>query len=476
MITSARNKRVLEAVRLKRRAMREKDRRFLVEGARAVSEAIASGSAVLHVFHSRGNAVRTKSALETAFAAGIRVHEVSPDVMDVLTSTVTPQGVVAVAEFVDVPLSSVPTDARLVPLLCGVADPGNAGTILRSADAAGADAVVVSASSVDTYNPKTVRASAGSLFHLPVVRGVDALSAVEELRRRGFTVLAADAAASTSLYRIDLTEPTAVLFGNEAWGLDPDIAELADIAVAVPIRRAESLNLAAAATVFLFEAARQRTARPPLARIVSGAAHDIRSPLAAVRGFGTTLLQRWDRLTEEQRRSMVESMVHDSDRMRSIVTQLVDAARLESGSLDLALGPTDLLEVAMAVRDEHSHLGGGGVEVRGDPALALADRERVRTILHGLVESAHWWGQEGPVMVIVSSDPGPAVTVARSKAGIDAASLPDLFLPRAPGTGQGSKVGLFVAKGLAEAHGGRLEARVDDAISFVVRLPPAPDR
>jgi TrmH family RNA methyltransferase len=140
-----------------------------------------------------------------------------------------------------------------------VRDPGNAGTVLRSVDAAGGDAVLFSARSVDVYNAKTVRASAGSLFHVPVVRELDTAVAIEDLRGRGLKVLAMDAAAESDLHELDLTDPVAFVFGNEAWGLPEEIARLADAGVRIPIAgRAESLNLAAAATVCVFEWARQR--------------------------------------------------------------------------------------------------------------------------------------------------------------------------------------------------------------------------
>ncbi len=150
-------------------------------------------------------------------------------------------------------------------VLANVRDPGNAGTVLRSADAAGADAVLFAGSSVDPYNSKCVRASAGSLFHLPVVTGLPVADAVAALRRAGLRVLAADGRAARTLDDLQddglLREPAAWLFGNEAWGLPEDLLALADESVAVPIYgRAESLNLAAAAAVCLYASARSLAA------------------------------------------------------------------------------------------------------------------------------------------------------------------------------------------------------------------------
>ena len=140
-----------------------------------------------------------------------------------------------------------------------VRDPGNAGTVIRCADAAGADAVVLAGSSVDLYNSKTIRASVGSAFHLPVAVEPSAEAAVRAAREAGLTVLAADGAGEVGLYDADLTGPTAWLFGNEAWGLPPELAQLADHRVAIPIHgRAESLNLSTAAALCLYESARSQ--------------------------------------------------------------------------------------------------------------------------------------------------------------------------------------------------------------------------
>src|SRR6266571_8102186 len=193
MISSPSNKRVAKAVRLKKRALREKDRRFLVEGVPAVQEAVTGGATVHVVFHAGPGDSRVGGVLERARLVGVPVVELSEDLMGRLTSTVTPQGIVAVADFVDVPLESVPHHGGCVAVLAEVRDPGNAGTIVRSADAAGADGVVFTVASVDVYNEKAVRASAGSLFHVPIVRGAGLTEAVAALRAAGMQVLAASA-------------------------------------------------------------------------------------------------------------------------------------------------------------------------------------------------------------------------------------------------------------------------------------------
>jgi TrmH family RNA methyltransferase len=263
VLSSARSPRVTAARRLTKRSFREQDRLFLAEGPQAVSEALAEQGAVVELFCSTDLSGRAADLADQARTQGLQVTPVSRDVMTALAQTVTPQGILAVARFRDVSLQvAFAGSPVLVPLLAAVRDPGNAGTVLRAADAAGAEAVVFADASVDPYNPKCVRASAGSLFHLPFVAGVPAAEAVAAAQARGLTVLAADAGGGAeSLDDLDdqgaLAGPTAWLFGNEAWGLPDELRSLADRVVAVPIHgRAESLNLATAAAVCLYASAR----------------------------------------------------------------------------------------------------------------------------------------------------------------------------------------------------------------------------
>ena len=192
-------------------------------------------------------------------APGGMVTLVDDRALAALSDSVTPAGVVAVCRFVDVPLDDLLRHSSPPLVICAdVRDPGNAGTIVRTADAVGAGGVVFAGQSVDPYNPKTVRATVGSLFHLPVSVVPDAAAAVTAARRAGMDVLAADGAGEVDLFEAgDLLAAPAWLFGNEAWGLAPELAELADHRVRIPIAgRAESLNLATAAALCLFESAR----------------------------------------------------------------------------------------------------------------------------------------------------------------------------------------------------------------------------
>jgi TrmH family RNA methyltransferase len=150
----------------------------------------------------------------------------------------------------------LPTDARLVVLLANVRDPGNAGSVIRVADAAGASGVLVSTNSVDVYNSKAVRASAGSLFHVPVACEVDIQETIAQARSLGIQVFAADGSGEPFTSGVELSKPTMWVFGNEAWGLPQEILELVDQVVSIPIYgKAESLNLATAAALCLYASA-----------------------------------------------------------------------------------------------------------------------------------------------------------------------------------------------------------------------------
>ncbi len=473
MLTSLKNPRVAAAARLKKRAFREEDRRFLVEGAQGVAEALGEPAALVAVY--------TTDELDPLAARarerGVEVNHVSEDVIAKITSTVTPQGIVGVAGFVNVGLDALSVEG-CVAVLHEVRDPGNAGTVLRSADAAGASAVVFTETSVDVYNPKTVRASAGSVFHLPVVRGVTTADALGRLRARGFRVLAMDARGAEDLYAADLAEPVAFVFGNEAHGLPQDVLLSADATVRLPhAGKAESLNLAAAASVCLFEWARRRRAGGPgaLESIIAAAAHDIRSPLTAMKGFGFALEKRWDQMTEEQRRIMLGGIVHDADRMDTILRQLVDAARLIGGQLETFPELVDVaklvLDIAEQQRRDPEH---PPIEWAGRADVAFVDPSRLKTTLIAFIESLVWWGREGPIRVQAEVD-GGVLHMAASRAGteLDSAAADELFVARKPGSGAGSKIGLFVARGVAAAQGGRTWAEVtaDGRIAFHVELP-----
>ena len=266
---------MVAARKLLRRAGRDRAGRFLVEGAQAVREALAAASArglVVHeLFVTAAAAQRHPELIATARTGGVRVFPVTDRAAESLSDTVTPQGLVAVCDLLVVPLeTALAGPPTLVAVLAGVADPGNAGTVIRAADAAGAEAVLLAGDTVDPHNGKAVRASTGSVFHLPVARDRDAAAVLDACRAAGLTLLAADGHGELDLHGPDapavLAGPTAWLFGGEAHGLAPQLAAAADHRVRVPIHgRAESLNLATAAAVCLYASAQHRSRRgaPP---------------------------------------------------------------------------------------------------------------------------------------------------------------------------------------------------------------------
>ena len=274
------NTRVKNARKLARRSFRAEERLFLADGPKAVEGALGVPGCVVEVF-ATPEATRQYAALAAAAPAWTLVDDRA---LASLSDSVNPAGVVAVARFLDRPLAHVldrvrvgqpsvqpsvaePVETTLLAICADVRDPGNAGTVVRCADAAGADAVVFAGHSVDTYNPKTVRASVGSLFHLPIAVEPDPAAAVRAAQAAGLVVLAADGAGEADLDESEelLARPTAWLFGNEAWGLPDELAALADHRVRIPIHgRAESLNLSTAAALCLDASARaQRAGRAP---------------------------------------------------------------------------------------------------------------------------------------------------------------------------------------------------------------------
>ncbi|WP_245976154.1 TrmH family RNA methyltransferase [Amycolatopsis palatopharyngis] len=258
-VFSHKTPRVVAARKLTTRSGREAAERFLAEGAQAVREALSHG--IVHeVFVTEAAAERNAEVL--ALADGrVRVSMIDRRAAELLSETVTPQGLVAVCDTVDVPLEqALAGTPALVAVLVGVADPGNAGTVIRVADAAGADAVVLAGDAVDVHNGKCVRASTGSVFHLPVARSRDVSAVLAACGRAGLRTVAADGSADVSLEAAEgLTEPTAWLLGNEAHGLPSEVLDSADRTLRVPLYgRAESLNLATAAAVCLYASAMAR--------------------------------------------------------------------------------------------------------------------------------------------------------------------------------------------------------------------------
>jgi len=267
--STLRSPRVVAARKLLRRAGRDRAGRFLAEGAQAVREALRYGT-VHELFVTDEAAARQPDLLAAAREVGARISPVDDRAADSLSDTVTPQGLVGVCDLLDVPAAAALGDRpRLVVVCAAIADPGNVGTVIRVADAAGADAVLLAGDTVDPHNGKAVRASTGSVFHLPLARDRDSAAVLDACVAAGLTLLVTDGGGELDLHdpRADavLAGPVAWVFGGEAHGVPAAVSRRADHRVRVPIHgRAESLNLAAAAAVCLYAsvAARARGGAP----------------------------------------------------------------------------------------------------------------------------------------------------------------------------------------------------------------------
>lgn len=261
MLENPRSPRVRAVAKLTKRSARTETGLFLLEGPQAVREALTyRADAIVELFATPTGWEKHPDIRGKAADAGIDVVYVTEYVLNAMADTVTPQGLVAVVRQTPTSLRDIfAASPRLVAICEEVRDPGNLGTIIRAADAAGADAVVLTGRTVDPYNPKVVRATTGSLFHLPVSVAGTLSDVIERAHAAGLHVLAADVKGDDLLAaRADgvLAQPTAWLFGNEAWGLEDDALALADRVLKLPIfGRAESLNLATAASVCLYESA-----------------------------------------------------------------------------------------------------------------------------------------------------------------------------------------------------------------------------
>jgi TrmH family RNA methyltransferase len=260
VITSPSNPAVRAARKLARPSARTRaDGRFLLEGPEGIRAALEAGHRPDSLLATERAAARHAGLVNLARQRGAQVTLVAEPVLAALAATTTPQGLVAVLPSVLRPLEALPPSPRLVCVLAEVRDPGNAGTVLRAADAFGADAVDTPRGSVDPQSPTAARAAAGSLFHLPVVAGAPWPALRAALRERGLRLVGADPHAAATVAQAPLADPVALVLGNEAHGLPAEVAADLDLAVRIPLAgRAESLNLAAAAAVLLYETSRQQ--------------------------------------------------------------------------------------------------------------------------------------------------------------------------------------------------------------------------
>jgi TrmH family RNA methyltransferase len=256
VLTNVRAPKVARARRLLKRGFRESDGAFLAEGPQACREGALAGK-VTQLFLTQEALDRYPEIVATVENSGAEITLCNSTVIEQFSSTVTPQGMTAVVRmWYQNPDAIFHASAKLVVALTAVRDPGNAGSVIRVADAAGADGVIMSSDSVDLFNPKVVRSSVGSLFHLPIAVGQNLAETISTARSNGMQVLAADTGGVSLYGGVDLAKPTLWIFGNEAWGIPKEILELVDNVVSIPIYgQAESLNLATASALCLYASA-----------------------------------------------------------------------------------------------------------------------------------------------------------------------------------------------------------------------------
>lgn len=253
-----RTPRVVNAAKLHRAANRRKADRFIIEGENAVDAAVSTGAAT-DVFVTEKAAERFAHIVTTCSYMDVYVHPITDKAAKHLSDTATSTGLFAVCRPVLWTAGKILAGKpKLVSVPVLTSEPGNAGTLIRTSDAMGADGVIFAGETVDPLGCKVARASAGSLFHIPVARDSNIKDVLGKLRASGMQVLATAADGEVDLADADLSQPTAWLFGNEAHGLG-DLKDEADMRVRIPILgRAESLNLATAASICLYESAKQQ--------------------------------------------------------------------------------------------------------------------------------------------------------------------------------------------------------------------------
>jgi len=257
-VTGLQNPVVKAAAELKQKKYRTQNGLYLAEGLRTAEEAVAY-KAVETLFYVATDDERTMHLLEDAAAQNIKLVCVSENVMKKIADTETPQGIIAVCKMRQPKLENLLASGKMLLVLDRVGDPGNIGTMLRTADAAGIGGLVLLKGCADIYAPKTVRSSMGSLFHIPVLSGVSEQEFVSAAKKAGYDLLVTCLDGADNLYKADLSGRIAFVMGNEAGGVNESLLEKADKRVYIPMAgRAESLNVAMAAGIVMFEALRRK--------------------------------------------------------------------------------------------------------------------------------------------------------------------------------------------------------------------------
>lgn len=260
-LTSGSNTVIKEVRSLKSKSGREEKALFFIEGTRFVSEALNENASICYMVFSETflSAAASAELIDEVKRRGITCYEVTDSLFGSISDTQTPQGVLAVLDLKKKLLGNTELRGGLLVLLDNIRDPGNMGTIIRTADAAGCAGVIVSDGCADIYNPKVLRSTMGSVFHIPVCYGGGIAEMMQSVKRKGFKLCASHLEGSVSIYEADLSGNTALIIGSEAEGISAETARSADLLVRIPMAgRAESLNASVAAGVMMFEAMRQR--------------------------------------------------------------------------------------------------------------------------------------------------------------------------------------------------------------------------
>ncbi|WP_422445419.1 23S rRNA (guanosine(2251)-2'-O)-methyltransferase RlmB [Thermoanaerobacterium sp. DL9XJH110] len=251
------------------RNSRRNNKLFFVEGSRSVCEAVESDYDLDFIVVSDGFLHRYNGFFNKLVAklnSGIRVYKTSKEIYESLSDTVSPQGILAVVKIKSYQIEDIPERDFLVVALDRIKDPGNMGTIIRTADAAGASAIVTNKGCVDIFNPKVIRSTMGSIFHLPFVEVEDLTGTLMCLKRRGGRVVATHLKAERCYYDVDYTKPMILVMGKEDEGVSREILEISDEVIKIPMPgKAESLNVSVANGIVLFEAVKQRLRAHPFA-------------------------------------------------------------------------------------------------------------------------------------------------------------------------------------------------------------------
>lgn len=261
-ITSSDNHTYKQTKQLLVKKFRDEYKEFSIEGLRIIMDAIDNKKEIKRILF---NDTLYKTAggeklLKICQDKGYPIYKISDKMFRDISDTKNPQGILAVLSYEEYDISNIfNKDSAFLLLLDRIQDPGNLGTILRTADAAGIDGVLITKGSVDIYNPKTIRSTMGSIFHLPIIPSISTDSLLPLLDMHGFDVISTTLDTNTYLYDISFSKKTVIVIGNEANGICPDIINKSDILIKIPMfGKAESLNAAVAASIIIYESARQK--------------------------------------------------------------------------------------------------------------------------------------------------------------------------------------------------------------------------